>query len=76
MSNWTPIEECPWQTIVEVRNPQMDRPARATRGYATELGVHPDLTFCTSVYTPDELLPMRAGVLVCPTEFRLLEGKS
>ena len=72
MSEWKPIDECPWQTIVEVRNPQMEKPVRATRGHMTEIGVHPDLTFCTSVYTPDEFFPTAAGKLICPTEFRLL----
>lgn len=73
MSDWQPIEDCPWQTIVHVRNPQMEKPVRATRGYMTELGVHPDLTFCTSVYTDDEFFPIPAGKLICPTEFRLIE---
>ena len=72
---WKPIEECPWLTVVEVRNPVMDKPVLATRGFTTEAGVHPDLTFCTSVYTPHEHFPTPAGRLVCPTEFRLLEGQ-
>lgn len=72
MMEWKPIDECPWQTIVEVRNELMEKPVRATRGYMTEIGVHPDSTFCTSVYTPDEFFPVGPGKLVCPTEFRLL----
>lgn len=68
---WKPIAECPWQTIVEVRNPQMDEPVLATRGYSTEIGVHPDTTFCTTVFTQHEFHPTPAGRLVCPTEFRV-----
>lgn len=76
MSEWKPIADCPWQTVVEVRNELMEKPVRATRGYTTEVGVHPDTTFFTSVFTPDpSFLPTPAGHLVCPTEFRILEDQ-
>ena len=72
MSEWKAIEDCPYQTVVEVRNEMMERPCRATRGYMTELGMHPNNTFFTSVYTPDGFFSVPAGQLVCPTEYRLL----
>lgn len=70
--DWQPIETAPFQTVVEVRNPQMSRPCLATRGYMTDIGVHPDDTFCTSVFTPDPdgFFPTPSGHLVCPTEWR------
>lgn len=67
---WQPIESAPFRKVIEVRNPQMEKPVLATRGYADENGVHPDLTFCTSVYTPDDMFPTRAGMLVCASEWR------
>jgi hypothetical protein len=71
---WRPIGEAPFQTVIEVRNPQMESPCLATRGYAQDGMVHPDNTFCTSVWTPDPRcagLGFRAGQLVHPTEYRL-----
>jgi hypothetical protein len=72
--DWQPIATAPWQTVVEVRNAVMEHPVLATRGYQTDNGVHPDDTFFTSVYTPDPsgfgCFAMRAGCLVCPTEWR------
>ena len=74
---WKPIKSAPFQTVVEVRNPAMDQPVLATRGYMTERGMHSDTTFFTSVYTPDKsgfgILAMQAGCLVCPTEWRPVE---
>ena len=76
MSEWKPIKGAPYQTVIEVRNSLMEKPVRATRGFMTEIGVHPDDTFCTSVFTPDEFFPYPAGQLVCATEFRLIEEPS
>lgn len=70
VGDWQPIETAPFQTVIEVRNPQMQEPCRATRGYTHNGMVHPDTTFCTSVFTPRKPLPTPAGYLVCPTEWR------
>jgi hypothetical protein len=67
---WRPIKYAPFQTVIEVRNPQMDKPCLATRGHATPAGVCADTTFCTTVFTPDPLFPRPAGRLCCPTEWR------
>lgn len=67
--DWKPINTAPYQQVVWVRNPQMKEPLKATRGYMTELGVHPDDTFFTSVFTNDKFFPYPAGRLVCPTEW-------
>ena len=72
MTEWRPIETAPWQTVVLVKNEVMKKPIRATRGYLTEKGVHPDNTFFTSVYTPDKFFPTPAGRLVCPTVWKPL----
>lgn len=69
-AQWQPIETAPYQEVIEVRNQEMDKPVRATRGFQTEKGAHPVLTYCTSIYTPDELFPFPAGRMVCPTEWR------
>jgi len=74
MSAWQPIAAAPYQKVIEVRNPRMDQPVRATRGYSHNGMVHPDNTFCTSVFTPDKYFPTPAGNLVCPTEWRELAG--
>lgn len=68
---WKPIKSAPWQTVIEVRNEVMDEPCLATRGYVYNGMVHPDRTFCTSVFTPHRFFPTPAGNLVCPTEWRL-----
>jgi len=69
-----PIKDCPWQTIVEVRNDLMEKPVLATRGYVDEKGrVHPNPDFFTSVFTPDKFFPSPGGELVCPTEYRLVK---
>lgn len=72
--DWKPIATAPFQTVIEVRNKAMAEPTLATRGYQTEAGVHPDDTFCTSVFTPDKsgihCLGFPAGKLVCPSEWR------
>jgi hypothetical protein len=72
VSDWRPIETAPFQMVIEVRNEQMQRPCLATRGYAHNGMVHPNTTFCTSVFTPDPdgFFPTLAGNLVCPTEWR------
>lgn len=72
MTGWQPISSAPWQAVIEVRNPQMGRPVLATRGYSHNGMVHPDNSFCTTVFTPDPdgFFPMPAGRLVCPTEWR------
>jgi hypothetical protein len=72
MSEWQTMETAPFQTVIEVRNASMADPVLATRGYETDLGVHPDNTFCTSVFTPDVgLCGFPAGRMVCPTHWRL-----
>ena len=75
MSEWsTNIKKCPWQKVVWVQNDAMQKPLMATRGYVTELGVHPDNTFFTTVLTPDdEFYPSPAGMLCCPTKWRPVE---
>jgi hypothetical protein len=71
MSDWKPIKSAPFQEVIEVRNPQMDRPCLATRGYTHNGMVHPNTEFCTSVFTPDPNgFSFPAGRLVCPTEWR------
>jgi hypothetical protein len=73
MADWQPITTAPFQTVIEVRNEQMrGRTVLATRGYTHNGMVHPDSTFCTSVFTPDPngMFPTPAGQLVCPTEWR------
>lgn len=70
MSKWQPIENMPWQTVCEVRNPQMLEPCLATRGRNTSAGVCEDNTLCTSVYAPDPMFPTPAGQLVYATEWR------
>ncbi|SRR5579859_3623380 len=67
--NWKPINTAPFQQVVWVRNPQMKEPVKATRGYRTEAGVHPDDTFFTSVFTNDKFFPFPSGQLVIPTEW-------
>lgn len=71
--NWQPIETCPWQTVVYVRNEQMDFPVKATRGYADpETGiVSGDPNLFTTHFTPDPdgFFPVPAGRLACPTEW-------
>jgi len=67
---WRPIKSAPWGKVVEVRNPQMDEPCLATRGYTHNGMVHPDRTFFTSVFTPHRFFPTPGGDLVCPTEWR------
>lgn len=66
---WKSIKEMPYQQVCWVRNKCMEKPVLATRGYAHDGMVHPDNTFCTSVFTPDEFFPARAGMLVCPNEW-------
>ena len=67
--DWRPIKNAPYQTVVWVRNAQMEKPILATRGYADDRGVHSDRSFFTSVYTPDNFFPQPAGRLVCPSEW-------
>ena len=76
MMDWHPVESAPYGKTLLVRNDLMDRPVRATRGYVFNGAVHPDQTFFTSVYTPDEFFPFPAGKLVCPTEWAELEATS
>ena len=68
---WMPIETAPFQTVIEIRNPMMEKPILATRGYVYNGAVHQNTTFCTTVYTPDEFFPTFPGQLACPTEWRL-----
>jgi hypothetical protein len=74
MSKWKPIDTAPYQKVIEVRNPKMTDPVRATRGWVTPEGtVHGDPLFCTTVYTPHPYFPTFAGDLVIPTEWREVE---
>ena len=66
---WMPIETAPYGKVIRVRNKLMDRPVLATRGYVHNGSVHPDQTFCTSEYTPDQFFPFPSGKLVCPDEW-------
>lgn len=75
MSKWRPIATAPWQTTVLVKNDIMDEPVRATRGYQTKSGTHPNKDFFTSVYTPDKYFPMPSGHLVCPTVWKPLSDE-
>lgn len=70
-SDWQPVESAPWQKVLEVRNPYMDEPCLATRGYAYNGMVHPNPRYFTTVYTPDRDCPTPAGEMCCPTEWRL-----
>lgn len=70
---WKPVDTAPYGQVVLVRNAGMGKPVRATRGYVRNGAVHPDQTWFTSVFTPDESLPFPAGHLVCPTEWTELE---
>lgn len=71
--DWQPIETAPWQTVVEVRNPLMEHPVLATRGYTVNGAVRPNQGFFTTVFTPDPngMFPMAAGRLCIPTEWRM-----
>jgi hypothetical protein len=70
LTEWQPIETAPWQAVVWVRNPVMDQPVKATRGYVTEAGVHKDGTLFTSAFTNHRFFPTPSGRLICPTEWR------
>ena len=70
---WKPISDAPYGKTILVRNKQMDKPVRATRGYVHNGSVHPDQSFCTSVYTPGQFFPFPAGKLVCPDEWAELD---
>lgn len=72
-TEWKSISSAPYGKTIQVRNKLMDRPVLATRGYVMNGAVHPDQTFCTSVYTPDQFFPFPAGKLVCPDEWTELE---
>ncbi|MBB5040848.1 hypothetical protein [Shinella fusca] len=66
---WRPIDTAPYGQTILVRNRLFGKPVRATRGYVHDGAVHPDQTFFTSVYTPDDFFPFPAGKLVCPDEW-------
>lgn len=66
---WQPIETAPWQQVLWVKNDLMEKPVKATRGYMTRTGVHPDTTFFTTVFTEDRFFPTPAGELCCPTHW-------
>ena len=68
---WKPIKSAPYGRIILVRNSVMREPLRATRGYAEEGVVHPDSSFCTSVYTSktSDGLPFPSGRLICAEEW-------
>lgn len=66
---WKPVDTAPYQKTVWVRNPVMEKPCLATRGYVHNGAVHPDSTFFTTVYTPDQFWATMPGQLACPTEW-------
>jgi hypothetical protein len=66
---WKPIITAPYSKTILVRNKLMETPVRAKRGYVHNGAVHPDQSFCTSEYTPDQFFPFPAGRLVCPEEW-------
>ena len=66
---WQPIESAPYLKVIWVKNDQMERPVRATRGYVHNDMVHPDNTFFTRVFTEDDISPFRSEKLVCPTQW-------
>ena len=70
---WHSIDSAPWMQVIWVRNQQMDKPVKATRGLVTDNGVHPDRSFFTTVFTYDEVMPTPSGQLVCPTEWKPCE---
>lgn len=74
--DWKPAETAPYGEIVLVRNPVMEKPVRATRGYAPGGVVNPDPLLFTSAWTPDKYFPIPAGQLVCPTEWTTLDEAS
>ncbi|MDR6511506.1 hypothetical protein J2792_002378 [Novosphingobium capsulatum] len=57
--DWNPVKTAPWEKVVWVRNPAMNEPVLATRGYAHNGVVRRDSTLFT---TP-------AGWLCLPTEW-------
>jgi len=71
--DWNPIKSMPYQEICWVKNSIMKKPVLATRGHDTPAGVHPDNTFCTTVFTPDKMFPTPSGNLVCPDLWRKVE---
>ena len=70
---WMPVDNAPFQKVVWVRNKLMEKPCKATRGYAPNGVVHPDLRFFTTVFTPDNHFPVASGRLVCPDEWAEVE---
>ncbi len=71
MTEWQPIDTAPYMQIIEVKNDSMSEPVKATRGYVIHNMVHPDQTFCTSVFTQSENQgPTYAGQLICPNVWR------
>jgi len=70
MADWQSISKMPWQKVCWVKNDLMKDPILATRGFSDERGVHPDRTFCTSVFTPQEFGAFPSGKLVCPTAWK------
>lgn len=67
--NWKPAETAPYGKVVWIRNPQMEEPCKATRGYVHNGMVHENQLFFTTVYTPHPFFPTFAGKLACPTEW-------
>lgn len=70
---WFPISTAPYQKVIEVKNSLMETPERATRGYNTRLGVHPNNTYCSGVGFMGGL---REGNLICPTMWRPIEEET
>lgn len=67
--DWKPADTAPYGKTILVRNKVMEKPVRATRGYAPNGVVNPDTTLFTTAWTPDKYFPIPAGQLVCPTEW-------
>jgi hypothetical protein len=72
--DWKPIETAPYQKVIALRNHVMKDPAfvLGTRGFATGRGIHPNQSFCTTVYSPDprgSIFSFPAGKLMCADEW-------
>lgn len=67
--DWQPIDSAPYGRVLWVRNPQMEEPCKATRGYVYNGMVHENQSFFTTVYTTHRFFPTPAGKLCCPTEW-------
>lgn len=73
MTDWQPAATAPFRKVVWVRNSQMEKPVKATRGYVHDGMVHEDTMLFTTVFTNDKFFPVSAGRMVCPDEWAEVE---